>query len=320
MNTNAEISYQIRESRKAIDIVLGLQAVDNSQKKEGDKSPDDLVIDFCQQLQSESYPKPILKEGQTKPEITNYEDPLDVCLVQEIERFNRLMAFIASYVVDLEKAVKGELIMTEELEQTYNSILNNKVPPSWSKLAYPSLKNLANWYSDFLLRVEFFRKWYLDGKPTSYWLSAFFFPQGFLTSVLQSHSRSTKIAIDRLSFNFDFKNIDPNAITVRPDKGCLIRGLFMEACRFEPSKMVLVDNPLGTMYAVSPVIYFLPTENFVPKHNEYAMPLYKTTKRQGTLSATGHSTNFILTIYAPTRLPPEYWILNGAAFVCDRNE
>lgn len=94
----------------------------------------------------------------------------------------------------------------------------------------------------------------------------------------------------------------------------------MEACRFDPAKMILVDNPLGQMYAAAPVIYFLPVENYLPKPTEYSMPLYKTTKRQGTLSATGHSTNFILTIYAPTRLPPEYWILNGAAFVCDRND
>ena len=320
MTSNAEIAYQLKESKKALDIVLSLQVVEYAAKKEGEKSPDDIVVEFCQKLQSEAFPKPILKEGQTKPEISNFEDPLDVCLVQEVERFNRLLNFISNYVVDLEKAVKGELVMTEELEQSYYSILNNQVPKSWAKLAYPSLKNLANWYVDLQNRVTFFRTWYIEVKPTTYLLSAFFFPQGFLTSVLQYYSRATKIAIDKLSFTFEFKNSENTGIS-RPEKGCYIKGLFMEGCKYDNAKNVLVDSPAGQMYSSAPLIYFIPVENFVPNPNDYPTPLYKTTKRAGTLSATGHSTNFILTIYVPTgKLTSEYWILNGAAFMCDRNE
>lgn len=322
MNSNAEISYQIKESKKAIETIVGLEKVEHSEKKEGEKTPDEVVVDFCLKLQADDYPKPILKEGQQVPEISNYEDPLDVCLVQEVERFNRLIGFVAAYVKDLEKAVRGELVMTEELEQAYFAILNNQVPASWSKLAYPSLKNLAGWYADLLLRIDFFRAWYTDGKPATYWLSAFYFPQGFLTSVLQAYSRSTKIAIDKLNFNFEFKHVEATAITARPEKGCYIRGLFMEACRFEPARNALVDNPLGVMSSPAPIIHFIPTENFVAKDSDYAMPLYKTVKRAGTLSATGQSTNFILVVYMPTipKFKSAYWVLNGAALVCDRNE
>jgi dynein heavy chain len=49
------------------------------------------------------------------------------------------------------------------------------VPILWSKKAYPSLKPLATWYDDLVLRVEFFRKWTND-KPRAFWISAFFFP------------------------------------------------------------------------------------------------------------------------------------------------
>ena len=90
----------------------------------------------------------------------------------------------------------------------------------------------------------------------------------------------------------------------------------------DPQKNVLMDNPLGVMSAPAPLIYFNPTDNLIVKPNEYAMPLYKTSKRAGTLSATGHSTNFILTVYVPTppKMSSEYWTLNSAAFVCDRDE
>jgi dynein heavy chain len=66
----------------------------------------------------------------------------------------------------------------------YNSILDNKVPGMWEAKAYPSLKPLSSWISNLDLRVEFIKNWLIVGKPVSYWISSFFFPQGFLTAVL----------------------------------------------------------------------------------------------------------------------------------------
>jgi dynein heavy chain len=49
----------------------------------------------------------------------------------------------------------------------------------------------------------------LDGKaPLSYWMSGFYFPQGFLTGVLQAHSRLYKIPIDTLNFKFKVLGIE----------------------------------------------------------------------------------------------------------------
>lgn len=315
MNSNAEISYQVKETKKSLDTVLSLQSADTVEKKEGEKTPDEIVMDFCEKLQSEDFPKLILKEKESAPTISDYSDPLQVCLVQEVERFNRLLNYISKYGSELEKAVKGELIMTEELEQGYFAILNNQVPVSWTKLAYQSLKNLASWYADLMNRVSFFRKWYVEGKPTTFWLPAFYFPQGFLTSVLQHNSRTEKIAIDQLGFVFEFKNVDASTITAKPEKGCFIRGLFMEGCRYDGTRNMLGDNPPGQMYSPSPVIFFIPATNPTLKPTDYTMPLYKTSKRAG-----GGAMSFVLAIQVPTKLPPEYWILNGAAFVCDRGD
>lgn len=74
------------------------------------------------------------------------------------------------------------------------------------------------------------------------------------------------------------------------------------------------------MFTKAPVIEFIPTEDYKPEPNEYSMPVYKTTVRAGTLSTTGHSTNFIISIETPTKKKPEYWILKGAAFACALND
>ena len=70
------------------------------------------------------------------------------------------------------------------------------------------------------------------------------------------------------------------------------------------------------MYANAPIISFLPKEYALADAETYAMPVYKTSVRAGTLSTTGHSTNFIISVEMPTTKKPIIWILKGAAFVC----
>jgi len=76
------------------------------------------------------------------------------------------------------------------------------VPNNWAKVAYPSLKPLSSWYKDLIKRVDFMDDWLKNGNPNSYWMPGMFFPQGFMTGVLQTHARQYKIAIDKLAFSF----------------------------------------------------------------------------------------------------------------------
>ena len=56
----------------------------------------------------------------------------------------------------------------------------------------------------------------MDKAPLSYWMSGFYFPQGFLTGVLQTHSRLYKIPIDTLSFKFRVLGVDKDKLTAGP--------------------------------------------------------------------------------------------------------
>lgn len=52
--------------------------------------------------------------------------------------------------------------------------------------------------------------WRDNGAPISYWLSGFFFPQSFLTGVLQTHARKFVLPID--SLKIDFKVLSDDVI------------------------------------------------------------------------------------------------------------
>ena len=56
---------------------------------------------------------------------------------------------------NIQKAIKGLVVMSEELEMVYTSFLNNQVPQLWASAAYPSLKPLASWIRDLVLRIHF---------------------------------------------------------------------------------------------------------------------------------------------------------------------
>jgi dynein heavy chain len=51
----------------------------------------------------------------------------------------------------------------------------------------------------------------------------------------------------------------------------------------------------------------------VPTSGIYKTPIYKVLSRSGTLSTTGHSTNFVMMVEIPTDEKEDKWIKAGVA-------
>ncbi len=78
--------------------------------------------------------------------------PTTVVLLQELERFNRLIARMAKSLAELQRALKGEVGMSSELDDVARALFNGQIPNIWRRLAPDTLKGLGNWMLHFQKR------------------------------------------------------------------------------------------------------------------------------------------------------------------------
>lgn len=112
-------------------------------------------------------PFPLKKVMEQYPVM--YEESMNTVLVQEVIRYNKLIQTIINSLKDLLKAIKGLVVMSQQLEEMSISLYNNTVPKVWADKAYPSLKPLAAWVDDLVERVKFIQSWIEDGIPIVFW-------------------------------------------------------------------------------------------------------------------------------------------------------
>jgi len=85
---------------------------------------------------------------------------MNTVLTQELVRYNKLLVIMAEMLVELKKALVGEVVMSEELDSAATSMYNNLVPIAWQPdIGFLSLKPLASWILDLNDRISFLQKW-----------------------------------------------------------------------------------------------------------------------------------------------------------------
>jgi hypothetical protein len=68
-------------------------------------------------------------------------------------------------------------------------------------------KRKQAYFRDTFRTFECLQIWVKYGQPASYWISGFYFPQGFLTGTLQTHARKYNLPIDQLKFDFEVQRV-----------------------------------------------------------------------------------------------------------------
>ena len=279
MHENANITFAQKETSSLFETLLALMP--RTTKSASGKSRDEILAETALSIQTR-VPKPFPVDMVLKKYPVEYKESMSTVLVQEVIRYNRLLSVIHSTIVEMLKALKGLVVLSESLETMCNNIFINQVPVLWASKAYPSLKSLSSWVVDLVARCEFLQKWIDTGIPVVFWISGFFFPQAFLTGTLQNYARKYVISIDMLSFDFKVLDARWESISNRPPDGCYIRGLYIEGARWDSSKKVLGESKPKELYTEMNAIWLIPKANrAVSTTGIYDCPVYKTLTRAG---------------------------------------
>jgi dynein heavy chain len=319
LHENANITFQKQQTKRMCSTLIAM--VGGGSSGGGSSNNDEKVIELAKAF-AERFP-PLLDDDDAHPSTyARIEDgsvnSVGVVCSQEIVRFNNLRRAVEKHLVDLQKAIVGTIVMSLPMEVLYNCFVFNTLPDAWGEdgAGYPSLKPLSSWSNDFIDRLKFIGSWLTEGPPNTFCISYFFFPQGFMTGVKQTFSRKTQIAIDILTFKTNVTRRQPDSVTLKPSVGVYIHGAFMQGARFNQTRMMMAESIPGTLFDVMPVIHLEPIkkEEYDPA-NVYDIPFYKTSRRAGTLSTTGHSTNFVMSLKIPSKKSQDHWIRRGVALL-----
>eukprot|EP00049_Salpingoeca_infusionum_P001275 m.46981 g.46981 ORF g.46981 m.46981 type:complete len:4526 (+) comp10948_c0_seq2:170-13747(+) len=321
MHPNAEIEFLTVTSQRLFSTVLELQprASTTSGGEAGGQSREEklkvILDDIVEKLPDEFN---MLELASRCP--IEERTPYTNVAFQETARMNRLTGEVRRSLKELDLGLKGELTITEAMEELSIALEFGKVPPTWESKAYPSTKPLGPWYADLLERIKFLEAWSNDfALPAVVWLGGLFNPQSFLTAILQQTARKNEWPLDKMAMNCDVtKKYNKDDFPSPPREGSYICGLFIEGARWDTASGMIQDSRLKELTPAMPIIFLraVPIEK-KDTRGMYECPTFKT-KERGRANeqvAVGLCPGFVWSLDLKTKAHPNKWTLAGVSLL-----
>ena len=238
--------------------------------------------------------------------------PTQVVLLQELERFDILLAKLHDSLYNLQRALKGEIGMSQELDELANSLFNGFLPSMWRKLAPQTEKLLANWMIFFERRYKQFKDWVEIDEPKVMWLSGLHIPGSYLTALVQTTCRAKKWALDKSTlYTIVTKMRSPDEVKERLEHGNYIQGLYLEGAKWDYENSSLTLQDPKELVVEMPIIQIVPVEvNKLKLRGMLKTPVYVTQARR---NAMGQGLVFEADLRTHQHI--SHWILQGVCLV-----
>merc|ERR1712176_1595823 len=136
-------------------------------------------------------------------------------------------------LVDLKRAIKGEIGMSQALDELGSSLFNGFLPTAWAKLAPQTEKPLGSWMAHYTRRYEQYFMWTKEGDPSVFWLSGLHIPESLLSSLVQTTCRRRGWALDKSTLYTEVtRHTEKQSISQPLVDGTYVEGMYLEGARW----------------------------------------------------------------------------------------
>jgi len=308
LHSNAEIQY-FNNSIKAIwGNILDMKT--SAGGGEGGINKEEMIMQIADDIQNKTLPD-VFDEYNIRKSF-DIPSPTQVVLLQELERFNKLVVRMGATIKDLKRALNGEIGMSAELDVLGNSCFNGKMPPQWAKLAPATEKNLVNWISHFERRYKQYKDWVEVEEPTVIWLSGLHIPESYTTALIQTSCRTKGWALDKSTMYTTVTKItNAKEITKRLEHGTYIQGLYLEGARWNMDDDCLDYQKPKELVTEMPLMQIIPVEaNKLKLRGTIKTPVYVTQARRNAMGV-----GLVLEADIKSNKHESHWILQGVAMM-----
>lgn len=274
LHSNAEIQYFNNAAKELWLNILDMQTSDGAGG--GGINKEEIIRNISDEIQTKTLPE-LFDEYNIRKSF-DVPTPTQVVLLQELERYNKLIVKMKTTIIDLKRALNGEIGMSAELDTLGNSFFNGFLPPIWAKLAPPTLKNLVGWIAHFERRFKQYRAWIDIEEPKVIWLSGLHIPESYLTALIQTTCRAKGWALDKSTmFTNVTKNRDASEVTKRLEQGTYVQGLYIEGARWNGDTDCLDYQKPKELITEMPLVQIIPVEaNKLKLRGTIKTPVYTT--------------------------------------------
>merc|ERR1711968_43937 len=236
--------------------------------------------------------------------------PEEVVLLQELERFNKLTKMMHDSLVDLGRALIGEIGMSDTLDALGTNLHGGQLPDMWRRFCPWTEKPIGSWMAHFVHRDQQYKTWIKEGSPAVMWLSGLHIPESYLTALVQTTCRFRHWPLDKSTLYTQVTGwTDNEQVPARLESGCYVNGLYLEGACWDLENSELMTQLPKKLVEELPIMQIIPIEAARLKlQNTLKTPVYSTQIRK---NAMGFGLVFEADLATPKHI--SLWVLQGVA-------